>query len=80
MPKRPDGEDWYRTLPAFVVSHVPLFTVLWMFFPPRRVVHLVCTGSEAVDLAIQMARVYTGRNETIGLHKGSSSAWPGEGL
>ena len=33
------------------------------------VVHLVNSGSEAVDLAIQMARVYTGRSETIGLHK-----------
>eukprot|EP00053_Salpingoeca_punica_P010060 m.90558 g.90558 ORF g.90558 m.90558 type:complete len:468 (-) comp15267_c0_seq1:548-1951(-) len=33
------------------------------------VVHLVCTGSEAVDLAIQMARTYTGRQETLALHK-----------
>ncbi len=33
------------------------------------VVHLVNDGSEAVDLAIQMARVYTGRPEVIGLHK-----------
>jgi alanine-glyoxylate transaminase/(R)-3-amino-2-methylpropionate-pyruvate transaminase len=33
------------------------------------VVHLVATGSEAVDLAIQMARTYTGRSETIALHK-----------
>ena len=33
------------------------------------VVHLVCTGSEAVDLAVQMARTYTGRPEVIGLHK-----------
>ena len=33
------------------------------------VVHLVNDGSEAVDLAVQMARVYTGRPEMIGLHK-----------
>jgi alanine-glyoxylate transaminase/(R)-3-amino-2-methylpropionate-pyruvate transaminase len=33
------------------------------------VVHLVATGSEAVDLAIQMARTYTGRSETIALNK-----------
>lgn len=33
------------------------------------VVHLVNDGSEAVDLAVQMARVYTGRPETIALHK-----------
>jgi len=33
------------------------------------VIHLVATGSEAVDLAIQMARTYTGRSETIALHK-----------
>ena len=33
------------------------------------VVHLVNSGSEAVDLAVQMARVYTGRQETIALHK-----------
>ena len=33
------------------------------------VVHLVNDGSEAVDLAIQMARVYTGRPEVITLHK-----------
>ena len=33
------------------------------------VVHLVNDGSEAVDLAVQMARVYTGRPEIIGLHK-----------
>ncbi len=34
------------------------------------VVHFVNSGSEAVDLAVQMARVYTGRPEMIGLHKG----------
>ena len=34
------------------------------------VVHLVNSGSEAVDLAVQMARVYTSRNEIIGLYKG----------
>ena len=33
------------------------------------VVHFVNSGSEAVDLAIQMARVYTGRPETISLNK-----------
>jgi alanine-glyoxylate transaminase / (R)-3-amino-2-methylpropionate-pyruvate transaminase len=33
------------------------------------VVHLVNTGSEAVDLAVQMARVYTGRPEMIALQK-----------
>lgn len=33
------------------------------------VVHLVNDGSEAVDLAIQMARVYTGRPEIITQHK-----------
>ena len=33
------------------------------------VVHLVNSGSDAVDLAVQMARVYTGRSETIGLQK-----------
>lgn len=33
------------------------------------VVHLVCTGSEAVDLAVQMARVYTQRPEIVALHK-----------
>lgn len=33
------------------------------------VVHLVNDGSEAVDLAIQMARVYTNRPEMIALHK-----------
>ncbi len=33
------------------------------------VIHLVNSGSDAVDLAIQMARVYTGRHETIALHK-----------
>jgi len=33
------------------------------------VVHFVNDGSEAVDLAVQMARVYTGRQEMIGLHK-----------
>lgn len=33
------------------------------------VVHLVNDGSEAVDLAIQMARVYTGRPEMIALQK-----------
>ena len=33
------------------------------------VVHFVNDGSEAVDLAVQMARVYTGRHEIIGLHK-----------
>ena len=33
------------------------------------VVHFVNSGSEAVDLAIQMARVYTGRMETIALNK-----------
>lgn len=33
------------------------------------VVHLVGTGSEAVDLAIQMARTHTGRSETIALNK-----------
>jgi alanine-glyoxylate transaminase / (R)-3-amino-2-methylpropionate-pyruvate transaminase len=32
-------------------------------------VHLVNDGSEAVDLVVQMARVYTGRPETIALHK-----------
>ncbi len=34
------------------------------------VVHLVNDGSEAVDLAVQMSRCYTGRPEMIGLHKG----------
>ena len=33
------------------------------------VIHFVNTGSEAVDLAVQMARAYTGRSETIGLYK-----------
>jgi alanine-glyoxylate transaminase / (R)-3-amino-2-methylpropionate-pyruvate transaminase len=33
------------------------------------VVHFVNSGSDAVDLAIQMARVYTGRPETISLNK-----------
>jgi alanine-glyoxylate transaminase/(R)-3-amino-2-methylpropionate-pyruvate transaminase len=33
------------------------------------VVHFVVTGSEAIDLAAQMARVYTGRNELFALHK-----------
>ena len=33
------------------------------------VVHLVNDGSEAIDLAIQMARVYTCRPEVIALHK-----------
>ena len=33
------------------------------------VVHFVNSGSEAVDLAIQMARVYTGRPEMIALQK-----------
>ncbi|PCI40326.1 MAG: aspartate aminotransferase family protein, partial [Elusimicrobia bacterium] len=33
------------------------------------VVHLVNDGSEAVDLAVQMAKVYTGRPEMIALHK-----------
>jgi len=33
------------------------------------VVHFVNDGSEAVDLAIQMARVYTGRQEMISLQK-----------
>ncbi len=33
------------------------------------VVHFVNDGSEAVDLAIQMARVYTGRPEFYSLHK-----------
>jgi alanine-glyoxylate transaminase/(R)-3-amino-2-methylpropionate-pyruvate transaminase len=33
------------------------------------VVHLVNDGSEAVDLAAQMIRVYTGRPEIISLHK-----------
>jgi alanine-glyoxylate transaminase/(R)-3-amino-2-methylpropionate-pyruvate transaminase len=33
------------------------------------VIHFVATGSEAVDLAIQMARTYTGRSETIALNK-----------
>lgn len=33
------------------------------------VIHFVNSGSEAVDLAVQMARVYTGRPEIIGLHK-----------
>ena len=42
--------------------------------PPRSdgedwVVHFVNSGSEAVDLAIQMARVHTGRPETISLNK-----------
>jgi alanine-glyoxylate transaminase/(R)-3-amino-2-methylpropionate-pyruvate transaminase len=42
--------------------------------PPRPdgedwVVHLVNDGSEAVDLAVQMARVHTGRSETISMHK-----------
>ena len=34
------------------------------------VVHLVNSGSEAVDLAVQMARVYTGSSEMISLQKG----------
>ena len=33
------------------------------------VVHFVNDGSEAVDLAVQMARVYTGRQEMVALHK-----------
>jgi len=33
------------------------------------VCHFVCSGSEAVDLAIQMARCYTGRSEVLALHK-----------
>lgn len=33
------------------------------------VVHLVNSGSEAVDLAVQMAKVYTGRAEMIAMHK-----------
>jgi len=33
------------------------------------VVHFVNSGSEAVDLAIQMARTFTGRPETISLNK-----------
>ena len=33
------------------------------------VVHLVCSGSEAVDLAAQMVRCHTGRPEIIGLQK-----------
>jgi len=33
------------------------------------VVHFVNSGSEAVDLAIQMARTYTNRQETIALYK-----------
>lgn len=33
------------------------------------VVHFVNNGSEAVDLAVQMARVYTGRQEVYSLHK-----------
>ena len=33
------------------------------------VVHFVNDGSEAVDLAVQMARVYTGRSEMIAMHK-----------
>lgn len=34
------------------------------------VVHLVNNGSEAVDLAVQMAKVYTNRPEIIALYKG----------
>ena len=34
------------------------------------VVHFVNSGSEAVDLAVQMARVYTGKQEMYALHKG----------
>ena len=33
------------------------------------VVHLVNDGSEAVDLAVQMSRVYTNRSEFYSLHK-----------
>lgn len=33
------------------------------------VVHLVNSGSDAVDLAIQMARVYTNRPELLSLLK-----------
>ena len=33
------------------------------------VIHFVNSGSEAVDLAIQMARTYTNRQETIALYK-----------
>lgn len=33
------------------------------------VVHFVCTGSEAVDLAVQMARVYSGHNQIVSLYK-----------
>ena len=33
------------------------------------VVHFVNDGSEAVDLAVQMARVFTGRHEVVALHK-----------
>ncbi len=34
------------------------------------VVHLVNNGSEAVDLAVQMAKVYTGNSEIFSLNKG----------
>lgn len=34
------------------------------------VVHFVNSGSEAVDLAVQMARTYTGKQEMYALHKG----------
>ena len=33
------------------------------------VVHFVNSGSEAVDLALQMARVYTNRSDIIAFHK-----------
>ena len=38
--------------------------------PDDWVVHFVNSGSEAVDLAVQMAKVYTGRPEIISLYKG----------
>lgn len=48
------------------------------------VVHLVNDGSEAVDLAAQMARVYTGHTELVGLHKAcvltDQSPLPPDGL
>lgn len=64
LPKRPDGEDWVR---AYVSLAVDFFHFISSVF--LQVVHLVNSGSEAVDLAIQMARQYTGRSEMVALHK-----------
>jgi 4-aminobutyrate aminotransferase-like enzyme/Ser/Thr protein kinase RdoA (MazF antagonist) len=44
---------------------------------PLRVVYLVCSGSEANELALRLARAHTGRNEVIvvdGAYHGNTSA------